>query len=177
MLNHKLMGVKHTQSTTAEALHICTDSSQTRFVNMCKVRQRHNIRYTRHADDSDWHLASFENDDSASAAIQSQSAGCQAECVKTVTRFAWVRMMAYSKSLQHSLSNTASSHCAHNLVLQIKGTAPKQASAAVVLQMQQVTSATTSLTVACIVIICHSREIAIAANGISSNDIINSNLT
>jgi len=36
-------------------------------------------------------------------------------------------MMAYSKSLQHSLSNTASSHCAHNLVLQVKGTAPKQA--------------------------------------------------
>ena len=36
-------------------------------------------------------------------------------------------MMTYSKSLQHSLSNTASSHCAHNLVLQVKGTAPKQA--------------------------------------------------
>lgn len=36
-------------------------------------------------------------------------------------------MMAYSKSLQHSLSNTSSSYCTHNLVLQVKGTAQKQA--------------------------------------------------
>ena len=29
----------------------------------------------------------------------------------------------YSKALQHSLTNTPSSHCAHNLVLQVKSAA------------------------------------------------------
>ena len=110
---------------SGQLLNTCKDSSQTQPVTLWKVRQGHNMHYTTHAADADWHLTSLKM---KMVSLEQCTLNLPtAECANTVTSCTWVSMMAYSKSLQHSLSNTASSHCAHHLVLQVKRTAPIQA--------------------------------------------------